>query len=195
MIGQTVLRSFFRLNSTSAGKVGQIIKCIQHPQADKLYVSQVQITPVDPESEGPASTVQICSGLKDYVALQDMQNRKVVVLANLPPSKLRGEKSQAMLLAGEKSDSETPGSSIVKLLNPPVDANLGDKLSFYPFYDESFPAKLKSSKWAPIQSCLKTNEKGQAVYVTETGEQYLLKKSPESEHGAFCDNLPNAIIR
>ncbi len=61
-------------------RVGRILSCERHPDADTLYVEQVECG--DPD--GPRTIV---SGLVKYVPLEEMTGRMVVVLANL---KVRG---------------------------------------------------------------------------------------------------------
>ena len=41
------------------------------------------------------------SGLARYIPLEEMEGRKVVMLCNLKPVKMRGVESQAMLLAAD----------------------------------------------------------------------------------------------
>jgi methionyl-tRNA synthetase len=76
-------------------RIGSIIECSKHPQADKLLVSKVDIGD---------KTVQIVSGIaKDYQP-DSLVGKKVVVVVNLAPVKLRGILSEGMLLAGEGED-------------------------------------------------------------------------------------------
>lgn len=87
----------------------------QHPEADRLYVEKVD--------DGSGSERQIVSGLVGYYEPEDLKGRTVVLVDNLKPAKLRGQKSQGMLLAAEneeRSDVEVifvdgvePGSVIV----------------------------------------------------------------------------------
>ena len=77
-------------------RVGKIIQCEAHPSAEKLLVSQVQIGP---------EVRQIVSGLAHIYKPEDLVGKKVTVIVNLKPVKLRGVISQGMLLVAE--DSET----------------------------------------------------------------------------------------
>lgn len=72
-------------------KVGRVLKCEKHPHADKLYLSSIDV--------GEAEPRQVVSGLRDFIPLEDMQNRLVTVLTNLKPTSLQGVKSYAMILA------------------------------------------------------------------------------------------------
>ena len=73
--------------------VGTVEKCEKHPDADKLLVSQINIG---------KETRQIVSGIADFYTPEEMVGKKVIVVANLKPAKLRGVESQGMILAGSK---------------------------------------------------------------------------------------------
>ena len=73
--------------------VGRIEKIEKHPDADKLLVSQINIG---------KETRQIVSGIADFYTPEEMIGKKVIVVANLKPAKLRGVESQGMILAGSK---------------------------------------------------------------------------------------------
>ena len=70
-------------------KVGEIVDCRKHPKADRLLVSQVKIG---------EETRQIVSGVAADHTPEEMIGKKVVVVANLKPVKLRGEQSDGMIL-------------------------------------------------------------------------------------------------
>ena len=76
-------------------RVGEILSCEKHPKADKLLVSQVKLGD---------ETRQIVSGVAKYYKPEDMVGRKVVVVANLKPVKLRGELSQGMILFADDGE-------------------------------------------------------------------------------------------
>ncbi|MFQ3308487.1 MAG: methionyl-tRNA synthetase [Candidatus Nanohaloarchaea archaeon] len=73
-------------------RVGQVEKVEEHPNADKLYKVQVDVG---------ETTLQTCAGLKNHYSKEELEGRKVVVLANLEPAELRGEVSECMMLAAE----------------------------------------------------------------------------------------------
>ena len=73
--------------------VGTVEKCEKHPDADKLLISQINIG---------KEVRQIVSGIADFYSPEDMIGRKVIVVSNLKPAKLRGVESQGMILAGSK---------------------------------------------------------------------------------------------
>lgn len=70
-------------------KIGEIIACEKHPKADRLLVEQIAFD---------GETRQIVSGIADYFEPSALIGRKVVVVSNLKPVKLRGVESQGMIL-------------------------------------------------------------------------------------------------
>jgi methionyl-tRNA synthetase len=80
-------------------RVGEIIEAEKHPKADKLLVFQVRMG---------TETRQIISGVaKDYKP-EEMIGKKMVVVANLKPRKLRGLESHGMFLFAEDGDRTRP---------------------------------------------------------------------------------------
>ena len=74
-------------------RVGTILAAEQHPNADKLLRFDVDL--------GEEKPRQIVSGIAAHFKPEDLVGRKVVVVANLPPRKLRGLESQGMILTAE----------------------------------------------------------------------------------------------
>jgi methionyl-tRNA synthetase len=74
-------------------RVGHVVSCEKHPNADKLFVLTVDL------GEGQPRT--IVSGLAQSYTPGQMINKDIVVVANLQPSKIRGIVSNGMLLAGK----------------------------------------------------------------------------------------------
>jgi methionyl-tRNA synthetase len=79
-------------------KVGIVVECKKHPKADKLLILQVKIG---------EETRQIVSGIAQYYIPEELEGKKVIVVMNLKPIKLRGEESRGMLLAAEKDGKLT----------------------------------------------------------------------------------------
>ncbi len=73
-------------------EVGKIIEVKKHPNADKLYIEKVEM------GDGVR---QIVSGLVGIYTPAELLWKKVLILKNLKPAKLRGEISEGMLLAAE----------------------------------------------------------------------------------------------
>ncbi|KAL2653679.1 hypothetical protein R1flu_021807 [Riccia fluitans] len=106
-------------------RVGKVIKAWKHPEADSLYVEEVDLA----EPEGPRT---ICSGLVKYLSLEELEGRNVVVLANLKARNMRGIKSNGMLLAASNAEH-----TIVQLLSPPDGAAPGERVWFGTEADQS----------------------------------------------------------
>ena len=81
-------------------KVGKIIKCEKHPDADSLYLEEI-----DCGEEKPRTVI---SGLVKFIPLEEMQNRMVVLLCNLKPAKMRGVLSEAMVMCASTPEKVTP---------------------------------------------------------------------------------------
>ena len=77
-------------------RVAEVLKVEPHPKADKLLVLSVRL--------GPEERT-IVSGIKQFYKPDELVGKKVVIVANLKPVKLRGIESQGMILAAE--DAET----------------------------------------------------------------------------------------
>jgi methionyl-tRNA synthetase len=72
-------------------RVGTIVVAERVPDADKLIRIEVDI--------GEESPRQIVAGIAPYYSVEDLQGRRIIVVANLQPRKLRGLESNGMLLA------------------------------------------------------------------------------------------------
>jgi len=92
-------------------RVGHIRSAKKHPDADALYVEEVDV------GEEKARTV--ISGLVRFVPEEEMQDRMAVILCNLKPSKMRGIMSEAMVMCASTPDK-------VEILAPPAGAKPGD---------------------------------------------------------------------
>ncbi|WP_371826306.1 methionine--tRNA ligase [Alicyclobacillus fastidiosus] len=94
-------------------RVGQIKTAAKVEGADKLLKFQVDLG---------FETRQIVSGIAKYFTPEELVGKKVIVVANLKPVKLRGVQSQGMILAASEGDTLTlatvpdsmPNGAIVK---------------------------------------------------------------------------------
>ena len=91
-------------------KVGKVLDCRHVDGADKLLVSQIKIGD---------EVRQIVSGIAKHYSPEDMIGKKVVVVTNLKPVKLRGVLSQGMILAASDENGKLS-------LVTPDDENLDD---------------------------------------------------------------------
>ncbi|XP_074571244.1 putative methionine--tRNA ligase isoform X1 [Curcuma longa] len=133
-------------------RVGLIKNVQKHPDADSLYVEEIDV--------GEESPRTVVSGLVKYIPLEEMQNRKVCVLCNLKPATMRGIKSQAMVLA-VSNDVHTK----VELVDPPPAAVVGERVTF-PGYSGEPDSILnpKNKVWEKVQVDLQSNSELGACY-------------------------------
>lgn len=73
-------------------RVARITEAREHPNADRLVVLDIDL--------GDEQR-QIVAGIAQHYALDELNGRHIVVVANLQPARLRGEVSQGMLLAAQ----------------------------------------------------------------------------------------------
>ena len=122
-------------------RVGKILSVEQHPEADELYVEQIDLGEPEPRT--------IISGLRNFLAMEELQvnyslsrseqitsmpqldsavflqGRSVIVVSNLKPRTMRGIKSSGMLLCASNSDH-----TVVDPVTPPRDACVGERVFF-----------------------------------------------------------------
>jgi methionyl-tRNA synthetase len=81
-------------------RVAQIVLAERIPKADKLLRLEVDL--------GPLGTRQILSGIAEFYTPEELTGRRIVVIANLAPRKMRGLESHGMLLAASDGDHGKP---------------------------------------------------------------------------------------
>ena len=74
-------------------KVGRVTSCEKHPDADTLLIEQIDL--------GDGESRQIVSGIASSYTPGQMIGKHVVVITNLKPAVIRGQRSEGMLLAGK----------------------------------------------------------------------------------------------
>lgn len=79
-------------------RIGTILECVPHPDADKLFILKID--------EGQDEPRQLVAGLRGHYEAEALLGKQVVFLANLEPRLLRGQMSKGMILAA--SDGENP---------------------------------------------------------------------------------------
>ena len=89
--------------------VAQIKEVKEHPNADKLYVLQV---------DTGRDVRQIVAGIRKAYTPQQLINRKIILIANMEPAMIRGEASNGMLLAASDANG-------MALLAPETDMAVG----------------------------------------------------------------------
>ena len=91
-------------------QVAEVIACEKVPKADKLLKSTVKIG---------EETRTVVSGIAQYYTPEQMVGRKVIMVTNLKPAKLRGIVSEGMILCAEDAEGN------LQLLAPAGDIGSG----------------------------------------------------------------------
>jgi len=81
-------------------RVGEITVAERIPDADKLLRFEIDLGETEPR--------QILAGLAEHYEPEKLIGRKVVVVANLKPRKMRGLESQGMICAASLTEEDTP---------------------------------------------------------------------------------------
>jgi methionyl-tRNA synthetase len=81
-------------------RVGEVLTAERVPKSDKLLRFTIDL--------GEAEPRQVLAGIAEYYEPEKMVGRKVVVVANLKPRKLRGLESQGMILAASFGEEGRP---------------------------------------------------------------------------------------
>lgn len=131
-------------------RVGFIRSAKQHPDADGLYLEEIDC--------GEAEPRQVISGLVKHIPLNEMQERPCVLLCNLKPAKMRGIMSHAMVMC-----ASTPEK--VEILAPPVDSKPGDRVTV-PGYEGTPDPQLNPKKkvFEAVQPDFLVSAEGYAMY-------------------------------
>lgn len=136
-------------------RVGVITKAWEHPDSDKLYCEEIDLGEEEPR--------QVASGLRQfYSSPSDLENRKVLVVANLKARKLAGFSSHGMVLCASNDDHTE-----VHIVAAPADAKIGERVTVpgwdfeseegKPYAENKLGKKKIFEKLAPN---LKTDEYG-----------------------------------
>jgi len=154
-------------------KVGKITKVKEHPNADKLYLTRVDI--------GQEERTLV-AGLKPYYDKKEMEGKKIVVLSNLEPAKLRGIESEGMMLAAQEGET-------VSLLQPEgeVGENIkgtkagADMITFEDFKEYEFRTAVwddgKITSKEKLEAIKSSRFEGTSVALIEKGKAILLEDS------------------
>merc|ERR1712212_894857 len=131
-------------------KIGKIVSVEKHPDADTLYVEQVDV--------GEERHRQVVSGLVKSYTLEEIQGRVGIFLLNLKPAKMRGVLSEGMIMCASSPEK-------VETLEVPTGAAIGDRVSC-PAYPGTPDDQLNQKKkhWEAIAKDLFVRPDGVASY-------------------------------
>lgn len=117
----------------------KVVEAAPHPDAEKLLALKVD------DGEKVRS---VCAGLREHISTEEITGRHVALVANLKPAKLRGIKSEGMLLAAEAPDGGLtpvdPGEGALgEVFAPSHPWNAGKKISIGDFDEHKFSVMEK----------------------------------------------------
>ena len=81
-------------------RVGEVLTADRIPKADKLLLLSVDVGEDNPRT--------ILAGIAEHYTPEEMVGKKIAVVANLKPRKMRGHDSQGMLLAASVGENDKP---------------------------------------------------------------------------------------
>jgi len=163
-------------------RVGHVVRVFEHPDPEvkSLWCEEIDVGEDQPR--------QIASGLRKFYEKDQFQGKKIIVVCNLKPAKLKGFESKGMVLCASNEDHTK-----VELVEPPSSAVPGTRISlanldvtkFKP--DERVNPKKKKSVWLDFGPKLRTNGKKVACF---DGVPMVV---PEGE--CTVPNLDNCVVR
>ncbi|KAG2440027.1 hypothetical protein HXX76_004144 [Chlamydomonas incerta] len=155
-------------------RVGRIVKVGPHPNADSLYLEEIDV--------GEDKPRQVISGLRNFVPVEKMQDRVVVVVCNLKPAKMRDVMSYGMVLCASDDAHGT-----VDPVGVPQGVPLGERLTVEGFsaapLEEVNPKKKILERLFPD---MKTDAAGVPTY---KGKPFLTSKGP------LASTVPNGWVK
>jgi methionine--tRNA ligase beta chain len=119
--------------------VARVMEARDHPNADRLLIMRIDLG---------TEERQIVAGIVGHYELEELEGLPIVVVANLQHAKLRGEVSQAMLLAAEDEEGRLglllapdadPGTSVHPDRGPPPD----EEITFPGFHENTLLASAE----------------------------------------------------
>lgn len=110
-------------------RVAKILDVKEHPDAEKLYVVQIDVGGEKSSHsalqnsklfDSSSQKRQLVAGLREYYKKEELIGKIAVFVANLKPAKIRGIESQGMILAADdgknlsilSADKSEPGASV-----------------------------------------------------------------------------------
>ena len=107
-------------------RVAEILDAEEIVGADKLWKLSLDV--------GELGERTICAGIKNYYSKKELIGKKIIIVANLAPRKMKGVISEGMLLAastpsrGARTSDEAKNHEEVVLLSPENDIGNGNRV-------------------------------------------------------------------
>ena len=149
-------------------RVGKIVAVKLHPEADSLYVEQIDVGEAEPRT--------VISGLVKYIPIDQMLGKTLITVCNLKPANMRGIKSFAMVLCASSKEGKDSG---VEFVEPPAGSLPGDRVFFEGFEDQTALELLNPKKkiFETVQPGFTTTEAKEACWVSPEGKVHKIVTS------------------
>ncbi|GJJ15582.1 hypothetical protein Clacol_009860 [Clathrus columnatus] len=109
---------------------------------------------VDGEETGPRTVV---SGLVNYIPIEQMRDKWLIVVCNLKPASMRGVKSHAMVLCATHKNGKEAG---IEIVDPPKGSKPGDRVYFEGPYEVHVTDDLPLEQLNPKKKIFETIQPG-----------------------------------
>ncbi|KAJ1457935.1 hypothetical protein M885DRAFT_514452 [Pelagophyceae sp. CCMP2097] len=120
--------------------VGRIVQVWPHPESAKLFCEKIDC------GLDHGGVREIASGLRAFYKAEDLEDRLVVIIANLKSKKLGGFASQGMVLC-----ANSPDHTNVVFIDPPPGSVPGDRVTFAGLNNEcASPGQCDKFKLFPL---------------------------------------------
>lgn len=151
-------------------RVAEIVEIEEHADSERLFVVKVNVG----EESGPRTLV---AGLREHYKLEELKNRKVVVVCNLAPATLAGVDSQAMILCADKK-------KVMEVLSVSGTLEVGAKL-VPEGCSVSFNAPLDRKAFQAASKALRVGKEGAIVF----NKSHKVVAESDSECGVFVNKV------
>eukprot|EP00803_Ostreobium_quekettii_P011329 evm.model.scf_2371.2 EVM.evm.TU.scf_2371.2 scf_2371:15181-18544(+) len=136
-------------------RVGLVVSARAHPGSAELAVTEVDV------GEGASRT--IVGRFARFLRPEEVERRRVVVLCNTKTRKMLGVETTGQILC-----AINPSLQTFQLLNPPVEASIGERVFFGSQEWQTPPEKSSTvdrwKLWAGMQPFMKTGPDGVVTY-------------------------------
>jgi tyrosyl-tRNA synthetase len=159
--------------------VGEVRKVSRHPNADRLYVEEIDV--------GEEAPRTIVSGLVPYMTEEELLNRKLLVCLNLNPADLKGVTSNGMVLAAKLGNPREPDTLKVELVAPPDGASVGARVTAEGEEDmEPDSPFMSKARLGKLLKLLTTDDNGVVCFKQQSKLQV--------SGGNVTSSLQNAVV-
>jgi len=161
-------------------RVGKVMKAWHHPEADRLFCEEIDVGE-------PTGFRQIVTGLREHYKLDEFEGKRLLVICNMKPAKLKNVMSSGIVLCAKNAETK-----VMELLGVPDECKIGDRVLPQGMPDSwaaADPAVVKKQGiWEDISKDLLTDASRIACYagkplVTAAGSKFVAPTLPEAVIG------------